>query len=192
MGKQFKEAYTAQPHLRHPPGNAAGVAAVCALRAARHAACQAHGGAVWATSPHGRTECAFCAVYGGSATQCRVTGPSCSGHGPTLFTDTDGHVKGGPDADVSLFPVGAVVTCAKPAFTGTVTKFDVLSGEHTLKLADGTERCAFLGYLTGACTVTYPQGAHGTRSRSLPYIHARRHAGVPKPSHELPCKPKRA
>lgn len=162
MGIEFKEAYRAVPHLRNPPTSGD---AVRPLRDNRHGACQKHGGAKWAGSPHGRMECAFCAVHGGNATQCRVTGPSCSGHGPTLFVDTDGWAKGGPDADAALFPVGASVTCTQPAFAGVVTRFNVRTGEHTLKLADGTERSAFLAYHSRACTVIYPPGALGRAAR---------------------------
>jgi hypothetical protein len=167
MTIEFKLAYRAQPHLRQAPANAA---AARPLRDTRHAACQTHGGDKWADSPHGRMECAFCAVHGGNATQCRVTGPSCSGHGPTLFVDTDGWEKGGPDADVALFPVGALVTCTLPAFTGEVTRFDLETGQHTLKLADGTERRAHLAYHTGTCTVIYPPGALPARAPPAPSL----------------------
>jgi len=178
MTKDYKAAFTAAPHLRSAPQTAA---AVRLLRDTRHAAHQQHGGARWQGSPHGRMECAFCAVHGGNATQCRPTGPSCSGHGPQLFTDTDGHVKGGPDADVALFPVGCKVTCTQPPFSGEVTQFDVLSGEHTVTLLDGSEKRAFLAYHTSACSVVYPAGAWRAHWRVSAAADAQVRAGVATP-----------
>ena len=52
--------------------------------------------------------------------------------------------RGGPDCDVGHFQIGCTVVCARPAFTGFVTAFNGLIGEHTESLADGATRICFL------------------------------------------------